>query len=142
MRHRDTTTVLSIAITTALVVAECGGGNEGRGGTQASPSATAVNPSDMQDQQAPPDRLVVDVKIQGGNVTPTNAQLEAGVNEPIVVKVDSDAVDELHVHSNPEHSYEIEAKPGQSFQFTVAVPGKVDVELHDLNKTVATITVR
>ncbi|MGZ5394185.1 MAG: hypothetical protein ACXWEI_01565, partial [Mycobacterium sp.] len=72
----------------------------------------------MTDQQAPPDRLVVDVKIAGGNATPTNAQLEATVDEPIVFSVDSDAVDELHVHSNPEHSYKIEAKPGQSFQFT------------------------
>ncbi len=42
----------------------------------------------------------------------------------------------------PSTRYKIEAKPGQSFQFTVAVPGKVDVELHELNKTVATITVR
>lgn len=136
------TTVLSIVITTALLVAGCSGGGEEQGDSQATPSVTTVNPSDMQDQQAPPDRLVVDVKIQGGNVTPTNAQLEAGINEPIVFKVDSDAVDELHVHSNPEHSYQIEAKAGQSFQFTVAVPGKVDVELHDLNKTVATITVQ
>lgn len=135
------TTVLSILITSALLVAGCGG-EESQSDSQATPSVTTVAPSDMTDQQTPPDRLVVDVKIAGGNVTPSNAQLEASVNEPIVFKVDSDAVDELHVHSNPEHSYKIEAKPGQSFQFTVAVPGKVDVELHDLNKTVATITVQ
>jgi hypothetical protein len=125
----------------ALLTAGCGGG-ESPSGTQASSSASTVNPSDMTDQQAPPDRLVVDVKIEGGTVTPTNEQLEATVDQPIILNVDSDAVDELHVHSNPEHSYQIEAKPGQSFQFTVAVPGKVDVELHELNKTVATITVR
>jgi hypothetical protein len=129
-------------ITSALLVAGCGGGSESPSDSGATPSVTTVNPSDMQDNQAPPDRLFVDVKIQGGNVTPTNAQLQASVNEPIIVKVDSDAVDELHVHSNPEHTYKIEAKPGQSFQFTVAVPGKVDVELHELNKTVATITVQ
>ena len=133
-------TVLSIFIATAaLLIAGCGG-DGGQGNTPAGPST--VSPSDMADQQAPPDRLVVDVKIAGGNVTPTNAQLAATVNEPIVFRVDSDAADELHVHSNPEHSYKIEAKPGQSFQFTVAVPGKVDVELHELNKTVATIIVR
>ncbi|WP_099040500.1 hypothetical protein [Mycobacterium neglectum] len=134
-------TVLSIFVTVAFLAAGCGGG-ESLSGTQASSSASTVNPSDVTDQQAPADRLVVDVKIAGGTVTPTNEQLEATVNEPIVFRVDSDAVDELHVHSNPEHSYQIEAKPGQSFQFTVAVPGKVDVELHELNKTVATITVR
>jgi hypothetical protein len=30
----------------------------------------------------------------------------------------------------------------QTFQFTVGVPGKVDVELHKLNKTIATIQVQ
>jgi hypothetical protein len=139
---RRKATVLPIFITTAALLTSGCGGDGSQGDTKADPSASTVKPSDMTDQQAPPDRLVVDVKIAGGNVTPTNAQLEATVNEPIVFSVDSDAVDELHVHSNPEHSYKIEAKPGQSFQFTVAVPGKVDVELHELSKTVATITVR
>ena len=139
MKLRSAATVL---LATALLTAGCGGESSSTKTSTASPSGTAVNPSDMSDNQAPPDRLVVDVKIAGGNVTPTNEQLEATVNEPIIFRVDSDVVDELHVHSNPEHTYKIEAKPGQSFQFTVTVPGKVDVELHELNKTVATITVR
>ena len=96
----------------------------------------------MSNDQAPPTRLVIDVTIKGGNVTPTNEQLQAGVKEPIVIRVNSDAADELHVHSTPEHSFNVEAKPMQSFQFAVDVPGKVDVELHHLNKTIATITVQ
>jgi hypothetical protein len=132
---------LWVLVTAALLTAACGG-DEGTGDTQAGPAATTVNPSDMTDRQVQPNRLVVDVKIEGGNVTPTNEQLEAAVNQPIIFRVDSDVVDELHVHSNPEHTYKIEAKGGQSFQFTVAVPGKVDVELHELHKTIATIAVR
>jgi len=96
----------------------------------------------MSNNQAPPSRLVIDVDIKGGQVTPTNAQLQATVKEQIVIRVNSDVADELHVHSNPEHTFKIEAKPMQSFQFTVDVPGKVDVELHQLNKTVATIAVQ
>ena len=80
--------------------------------------------------------------IQGGKVTPTNEQVEATVNQPIIFRVNSDVADELHVHSNPEHTFKIEAKPGQSFQFAVNVPGKVDVELHQLKKTIATIAVQ
>ncbi len=83
----------------------------------------------MSNEQAPPTRLVIDVDIKGGNVTPTNEQLQAGAKEQIV-------------HSTPEHSFNVEAKPMQSFQFTVDVPGKVDVELHKLNKTIATIQVQ
>jgi hypothetical protein len=96
----------------------------------------------MQDQQAPPDRLTIDVTIEGGQVTPVNEQLQAGLKQPIVIRVNSDAADELHVHSNPEHTFQVKAKPGQSFQFTVDVPGKVDVELHNLKKTVASISVQ
>ena len=77
-----------------------------------------------------------------GNVTPTNEALQASVNQQIIIRVNSDVADELHVHSNPEHTFKLEAKPGQSFQFTVGVPGKVDIELHQLKKTIATITVQ
>ncbi len=135
------TTAFSALLTAAVLTAGCGGG-QGQNYTEATPSATAANPSELPDHQAPPDRLVVRVTIKGGNVTPTNEQLQAEVGQPIIFRVDSDVADELHVHSNPEHSFKIEARPGQMFQFTVAVPGKVDVELDQLNKTIATISVR
>ena len=96
----------------------------------------------MSNDQAPPTRLTIDVDIKGGNVTPTNQQLQAGLKEQIIIRVTSDAADELHVHSTPEHKFNIDAKPMQMFQFTVDVPGKVDVELHHLDKTIATITVQ
>ena len=128
----------------ALITAGCGGSN---GTDNASSSASSsppstVNPSDMSNEQAPPNRLEIDVNIKGGDVTPTNQQMNAGLKEQIIIRVNSDAADELHVHSTPEHKFNIEAKPMQIFQFTVDVPGKVDVELHHLNKTIATITVQ
>ena len=129
------------AITAAtLLLAGCGSADTGD--TPASSSPASVEPSAMSDAQTPPEQLVVDVTIKGGTVTPTNEQLQAGVDEPIVIRVDSDAVDELHVHSTPEHSFDIGVGPAQSFQFTVAVPGSVDVELHELHTTIATIQVR
>jgi hypothetical protein len=128
----------------ALITAGCGGsnGSDNASNSASSPQQSTVSPSDMSNEQAPPTRLVIDVTIKGGNVTPTNAQLQAGVKEQIIIRVNSDAADELHVHSNPEHKFNVEAKPMQIFQFTVDVPGKVDVELHKLNKTIATIQVQ
>jgi len=125
------------ATAAAVLLAGCGGTSES--GPTASPSPGAPS---LTDAQAPPDRLVVDVTIEGGEVTPTNAQLRAAVGQPIVIRVDSDTADELHVHSTPEHNFDIGVGPGQSFQFTVDMPGRVDVELHQLHKTVATIQVR
>jgi hypothetical protein len=141
-------TLLTLAAT-ALIVAGCGGST----GTETSSSAASGSSSpsgppastaapQLTDDQSPPTRLVVDVTIKGGEVTPTNEPLQGAVGEPIVIRVNSDAADQLHVHSNPEHTFTVEPKNGQQFQFTVDVPGKVDVELHELKKTVATITVQ
>lgn len=133
MTARETALAVTAA---AVLLAGCGGGGGDSGAGGASPMPS------MSDAQAPPQRLIVDVAIQDGQVTPTNAQLSAAVGEPIVLRVDSDSPDELHVHSTPEHSFDVAAGSGQSFQFTVDMPGRVDVELHELHKTIATIQVR
>ena len=136
-------TLVALAAATAMLLAGCGGSD--RSGDAASSSSVAPGSTavpEMSDQQAPPERLIVDVTIKGGEVTPTNERLQAKVGDPIVVRVTSDATDQLHVHSNPEHTFDIEPKAGQSFQFTVAVPGRVDVELHELNRTIASIAVQ
>ncbi|WP_135459505.1 hypothetical protein [Mycobacterium sp. DL99] len=138
--------VIVLASALALVTAGCGGSDEtqktdGSAGS-ATPTATTVNPSDMTNQQQAPTRLLIDVTIKGGEVTPTNQPLQGKVGQPIVVRVNSDAADELHVHSNPEHSFKIEPRNGQQFQFTVDVPGTVDIELHQLNRTIASVQVQ
>jgi plastocyanin len=89
-----------------------------------------------------PGNLTVNVTIANRQVNPSNATLQAKVGQPITFHITSDAADELHVHSVPDHKFEIAAAPNQTFQFTVDVPGNVDVELHHLDRTIATIQVR
>ena len=140
------TTLAALTAATALLLAGCGGSTDSAAPSSSSApaggSASSTSIPQLSDQQAPPEQLVVDVTIKGGKVTPTNEQLQAKVGDPIVLRVDSDAADQLHVHSNPEHTFTVEPKPAQSFQFTVTVPGKVDVELHELNRTIASIAVQ
>lgn len=138
---------LVLVATSALLTAGCGGSEsatdaDGTASVSTTPSASTVSPSDMTDQQQPTARLLIDVTIKGGEVTPTNEALQGQVGQPIVVRVNSDAADELHVHSVPEHTFPIEPKSGQQFQFTVDVPGTVDIELHKLNHTIASIQVQ
>jgi hypothetical protein len=84
----------------------------------------------------------VNVTIAKGQATPTNVTLQAKVNQQITFHVTSDAKDELHVHSNPDHKFKIEKAANQTFQFSVGVPGSVEVELHHLHSTIATIQVQ
>lgn len=116
--------VLAIAVATLLMWAlvACGGSSK-----PAQPTGTG---------------LVIDITIANGQVTPSNATFAAKVSEPITLRVTSDAADELHVHSVPDHKFAITVAADQTFQFNVDVPGNVDVELHHLDRTVATIQVR
>lgn len=118
-------TMLALA---ALLTAGCGSSSE---------SGTAETTA-----QRPNDQLIIDVTIEGGEVTPTNERFSGRVGEPIRIRVNSDAADELHVHSIPEHTFRVEPRAGQTFEFTVDVPGQVEIELHELHRTIATVQVR
>jgi heme/copper-type cytochrome/quinol oxidase subunit 2 len=121
---------LVAAVTVLTFSSGCGG---------SSPTA----PSSAAPQQQPPSASApaIDITISKGNVTPTDAELTAKVGQPISVRVSSDTPDVLHVHSTPDHEFEVNAEPNQTFQFTVDVPGRVEVELHKADRTVATIQV-
>ncbi|MDV3131361.1 hypothetical protein [Mycobacterium sp. 29Ha] len=144
----------NVAVVTAAILAGtlvgCGSSNSPSGTTASqsaagaasgSPSASAPATSTTPSAEAN-EGTIVDINIAGGIVTPTNGQAQGNVGKPIVLKVDSDVSDSLHVHSVPEHTFQVEPRPDQQFEFTVDVPGQVDIELHDLNRTVVTIQVR
>jgi hypothetical protein len=137
--HRDKRLVALLAAG-VLFIAGCGGGSDGAQSASATPSTVSL--SDMSNEQQPPDRLDIDVTIKGGEVDPTNAQLEAKTKEAIVIRVNSDVADELHVHSTPDHTFKIEPGKALQFQFAVDVPGQVEIELHQLQKTIAVVQVR
>jgi hypothetical protein len=124
---------LAVLMVILAFVAGCGGSKS---------SAPSSSPSEQQSARQGPAGLVVDISISGGNVTPSNGEFNAKVGQPIQLRVNSDAADELHVHSVPDHTFPVEPKPNQTFQFTVEVPGQVEVELHKMDRTVATIQVQ
>ena len=107
-------------------LAGCGGsdGSDGGGGGSTTP-------------------VVIDITENNGAITPDDGHVvDVDKGQQVQLVVSTDKADEIHVHSVPDHEFEVEAKPGQTFDFTVDVPGSVEVELHHLNRTVATIQVR
>lgn len=136
-----------VAVTSAALIAglvACGGSSNTSTSSSSSHPATgstSVATSTAAGSPQPAAAPLLKITIANGQVTPTNAVVMAEVGQSITVQVTSDAPDELHVHSTPDHEFEIAAAPNQTFQFTVDVPGSVDVELHKLDKTVGTIQV-
>lgn len=109
--------------------------------TTSSATTTSTTASAAGTTSSAPTGPMLMVTIAAGKATPTNAALSAHVGQPITVHVTSDAADELHVHSTPDHEFAIAAAPNQTFTFTINEPGKVAVELHHLDQTVATVDV-
>ena len=129
-------------IVAAVAVAGCGSPPATPPGASSIESTAAATPSASKSSPGAATGPVVNVTIAGGTVTPTNAEVEAEVGQLIVLEVNSNAADSIHVHSIPERVFDVQPQPGQRFEFTVGIPGRVDVELHELNRTVVTFTVR
>lgn len=145
MRVKAVQRFISAAAVAAVLVTACSAPSApSETPTAKLPTSSPAVPTPMSTPPPPQsaDATVVDITIAGGVVTPTNGQVQGEVGKPIVLQVDSDVADSLHVHSVPEHTFQVEPRPGQEFEFTVDVPGQVDIELHDLNRTVVTIQVR
>jgi len=128
-RGRPTLLVAALAVS---LTAGCGGATSTSSATSSSTAA----------QQPQPAAASFDVTIAHSEVTPSNATWQAKVGQQITVRVTSDTPDELHVHSSPDHEFELAAAPNQTFSFTVDVPGSVEIELHKLDRTVATLQVQ
>ena len=141
MRIRATVLAVTFLFASiAVVVPGCSSPRTEPAASSQTPSAAASSPEPSAGSTDA--GLVIDITIAAGTVTPTNATLTATVGTPITMRVSSDAGDELHVHSVPEHTFAVQAQPDQSFQFTVDVPGRVEIEVHHLEKTVAIVQVR
>ena len=133
--------LLPSVLGSVVAVAGCGSPPATPSAVSSSESVAAATASAGESSPAPAAGPVVIVTIAAGTVTPTNAEVDAGVGAPIVLEVTSDATDSLHVHSIPERVFDVQPRAGQRFEFTVDIPGRVDVELHDLNRTVVTFSV-
>lgn len=127
--------VLVLVLSAVLVAAGCAAGEPDR----AEPTTgTAAPASETLDDAA----LVVAVRIADGTVRSVDTRLETRVGRPVELVVDSDVTDELHVHATPDHTFPVAVGTGQRFRFTVDVPGRVEIELHEAGRTVATLLVR
>lgn len=130
------------AAASVLVLAALSAGCSAKTETAPATSSSKAASSSEAVTTPPAAGVAIPVTILNGVVTPNNGEYEAKVGEPITLNVDSDVADALHVHSVPEHEFEVKPGTGQTFTFTVTVPGQVVIELHSADKTVATLTVR
>lgn len=86
--------------------------------------------------------VTVDIAVKDGKVTPQGKRVDVKVGQKVTLHVTSDADEEVHVHSEPEHEYEIAPGDDKTYSFTIDTPGQVAVEAHHLDATIVQLVVR
>jgi len=131
--------VLVTTVTAALVISGCGASQETAPVDETpAPAASSPSPADSPSPSASPSEttepegkgVLVDVNVDGDEIAPNGARIEAEVGEPIIVTVDADRAGELHVHSTPEQVIAFDQGSTQH-ELAIDQPGVVEVEEHD-----------
>lgn len=86
--------------------------------------------------------MTVTITEDNGKISANKTVVEALTGQQIVLVVDSDAADEFHVHSDPDHAFEVKPAEGQRFSFAIDSPGTYEVESHELDVTIMKLEVR
>ncbi len=118
-----------------LALAGCGTTSEPSAATPTSePTASATTEA--------PQGTTIEIEFVNGEVIPLNEKVDVTVGEPITLHVISDTDEAIHVHSDPEHEYEVSAGDDTTFTFTIETPGQVAVEAHELGVTIVELVAR
>jgi major membrane immunogen (membrane-anchored lipoprotein) len=112
-----------VAVVTVLTLTACGSSDG------AEPEASSAS------------GVVVDIAVENGTVTPTAGRVDVKVGQKVTLHVTSDADEEVHVHSEPEHEYELAPGDDKTYSFRLKVPGQVAVEAHHLDVTAVRLIV-
>lgn len=130
------------------VLGACGGGDDDAevGEPLTSDSTTTTAPEtgtsteDTTTTIAVPEGTVVDVKVVGGRPEGGVERAAVKLGETVVLRVTSDADDDVHVHG-----YDLEVavgptRPGE-LTFEATIPGVFEVELHDAGREILKLEV-
>lgn len=99
--------------------------------------------AEQVDREAAEQRgTVVEIVIEDGKASPQGDRVEVKAGRTVTLLVTSDADEEIHVHSDPEHTYEVGAGESIEKSFTLDTPGQVAVEAHGLGVTIVQLVVR
>ena len=99
----------------------------------AAASLSACGSSDAASGGGSDTPVTVTITEQNGSIDPNDGHVvKVDRGQPVEFKVTSDADDEIHVHSTPDHEFEVAAGEERTFEFTIDKPGTVSVESHGL----------
>jgi hypothetical protein len=128
-----------LAIVALFALCSCASSNDS--GTDQVPSRTDSS-SRLSPTTPGPGAVSIRIGFRDGQLIAPAALVKAEVGQPIDLVVTSDADQEIHVHSTPEHEYQVKAGArNKIFEFTIDTPGTIEVESHTLDALIVKIQV-
>jgi hypothetical protein len=85
--------------------------------------------------------VAVTVTREGDSFTPNGERVELGIDQSLVLTIESDEAGELHVHSTPEQEIAYDAGTSEH-EIVIDRPGVVEVESHDPDVILLQLEVR
>lgn len=129
--------LITALLAAVLLLSGCGGSDE-----DTSDPAPQTSAEVKEQQLESATGVAVGIVIENGKVTPQGKRLEVKAGKLVRLTVMSDADEEIHVHSDPEHTFAVKAGEPLTETFTIDTPGQVAIEAHELGVTVVQLVVR
>lgn len=142
--------IAAVAAAALFALAGCAGNTDDSQSAAVSDSPTAsVSSTSSATAPSTPERsatedvpgVVIDVHIDGNQIAPNGDRVEVKVGEPVTFFIRANRPGGLHVHSDPEQSFDFDAGKA-TFKVVVDKPGIVDVEEHEADKVIVQLEVR
>ena len=125
----------SVAFTALLALSACGGGDD----PAVAPSGTT--PTSAAGAPTTTAATVLAVTVRGGTVAEGAARQRATLNQPVTIRVTSDAADEVHVHGYDKR-VQVAAGSTAEVTFVANIPGVFEVEFERSHRQLFTLEVR
>jgi hypothetical protein len=141
---RVVTRLAPLVLVLAASLSACGG--DGDAEPPATDQSSSSSPSDSDSasdsgSSSTGGGAAVTVTREGDSFTPNGERVELGVDQTLVLTIESDEAGELHVHSTPEQEIAYDAGTSEH-EIVIDRPGVVEVESHEPDVILLQLEVR
>lgn len=137
--------IVSVLAAGGLLLVGCGDGDGDGAAPTTSSSLPTTTPTSATTAVTTPTPTtvagqVVEVSFLNGQVQAASQQVEVDLGETVVLRVTSDVVDEVHVHTYDEYLDLQAGIPGE-IVFEADIPGRHEIELESRHRRLLTLVV-
>jgi hypothetical protein len=141
---RVVTRLAPLVLVLAASLSACGGDTDTDPPATDQSSSSSPSDSDSASDSGSSSRgggAAVTVTREGDSFTPNGERVELGVDQTLVLTIESDEAGELHVHSTPEQEIAYDAGTSEH-EIVIDRPGVVEVESHEPDVILLQLEVR